>query len=32
MNIMKGFVGFRVLEYFLTHPSEEMYLRELAKS
>ena len=28
---MRKFVGFRVLERFLTHPSEEIHLTELAR-
>jgi len=30
LNLEK-FVGFKILEYFLTHPREEAYLKEIAK-
>ncbi len=28
---LRKFVGFRVLEYFITHPSEEIHLKELSR-
>jgi len=30
MELLKNCVGFKVLEYFLCHPSKEIYLRELS--
>lgn len=32
MNWQNKFVGFRVLEFFLTHPSVEIHLNELARN
>ncbi|MCJ7443399.1 MAG: nucleotidyltransferase domain-containing protein [Methanotrichaceae archaeon] len=31
MNWMNKFVGLKVVEYFLSHPSKEIYLKELAR-
>ena len=31
LGTFRKFVGFTVLEYFLTHPTEKTYLKELAK-
>jgi len=31
MEWMRKFVGFRVLEWFLVHPSGEVHLNELAR-
>jgi hypothetical protein len=31
LETFRKFVGFTVLEYFLTHPTEKAYLKELAK-
>ena len=31
LSIFRKFVGFKILEYFLQHPTEETYLKELAK-
>lgn len=32
MDRLKNFVGFKVLEFFLTHPSGEIHLNELARN
>jgi predicted nucleotidyltransferase len=32
MDRLRNFVGFRVLEFFLTHPSLEIHLNELARN
>jgi uncharacterized protein len=32
MDWLKNFVGFKVLEFFLTHPSGEIHLNELARN
>jgi len=31
LSEFRKFVGFKILEYFLTHPREEAYLKEIAK-
>jgi hypothetical protein len=31
MDLLRRFAGFKVLEYFLIHPSGEMHLRSLAR-
>jgi len=31
LTVFRKFVGFKILEYFLSHPTEQTYLKELAK-
>jgi len=31
LSEFRKFVGFKILEYFLTHPIEKAYLKEIAK-
>lgn len=31
LSVFRKFVGFKILEYFLSHPTEQTYLKELAK-
>lgn len=31
LDVFRKFVGFKILEYFLIHPTEKIYLKELAR-